>query len=1376
MNAIQPWYTTSLLILFTLPYLYASDIHIVVDWKTGKYNSSCLSEADKYPCASLDFAFSNLSDCHGHSVSITIHSGNNYTFNLNSTVTGALFQNCVAVSIIGSGEDNTVVNCGENAGLFFQGIQSVTITGISFNECGSIRNSTSVDVSSSTTKNTTILLSAALYFIYCKDVTISNVTVMNSNSTGVVMYNTYGNLVVEGSLFESNRNQSIKSLLSNGGFYAEFVFCDPGIVKDNCTQKKNFNANYLFRSNNFSNNHATDRSESTLFYLPVGANYYSFGRGGGLSIVFKGNTHNNSVIIDDCDFHDNSASWGGGVLVEFEDTSKFNKVIIKNTNFTNNSVIIDTEHRKRIGDYGTSGGGVRVGFVLLTRNYSESVQYNSMLFDNCVFDNNSAYWGGGFGLYMPSEENVINATNSLHFNACTWKNNQAYLGSAVDLDYWRTEMSGPKMPVYFTSCSFVDNRNDKYFKHGILKNFNSPGTGALYTNGLPVIFEEYVEFIGNENSALAVFDTTAIFFEHCLSNFSYNSAWTGGAIALLGAAQMRIHPNTTFLFHNNKAKLKGGAIFALQPSRHNLLSGGNCFLQYSDQFVSSPNNWITNFTFESNCAPIGSSIFTTTLLPCAWGASFGNLTLSLSKVLNWHQFNYTPNDVHQIATDVSVIHVMNNEVKAIPGKYTILPINTTDDRGNRIERSLWLMSQGDNVNLTWSLTASSTINVYGNRSQNTTIQLTTDSIRVVSAELSVKLDECPPGYYFNSSNSSCQCSFLAHGRELDGILCDNNDYVASIKRGYWAGYYLSKNHSHTYDDNLITGQCPQHYCSNSTQKEIIFLPNACNISALNEILCHPFNRNGTLCGRCIEGYAVAINSPYYDCIDCSNIHGLSKHGWVTLILTEYIPSTILFCVLLFFDINLHAGTISSIVLYFQIFDSLNIYSDDDVDQPNNSDGLLTGIGFVYNIWNLDFFGRLLHPYCINNKFNTMDILLFKYISGFYPFILFLIFAVLTNLVYINFCGWERITICLRQIRNYCTRFKIIVTRKGSTVSGLATCWTLVITKLALISGLILSREVLRGSSVSNLTVKVAWLDGSMPLYKGDHIPYVVVAILVLVLFVLIPVVGLLSYPLVPQIMGIIQERSFVDLRQYRIYQFISGQLERPFLHLKPLIDCFQGSCRARCEFYAGLLYCYRLSIIFVYSFTIRETIFFYSAAISLVFVIITALVHPYKKPRDNIVTILCVSNIVFINLISIYHLYHSETLQNDRDIQVLLWLQLILVLLPFVFFVLYMIWKSWKKLKAYWKQEPLYSRVPVSDELDVFPARMLENSLQFDPSRNDNVGAASPLIGSAAASPLIGSAAGSGHKSTTQSSSGQGQNSNSGSGGQTILGNTSDPQ
>ena len=441
------------------------------------------------------------------------------------------------------------------------------------------------------------------------NVQIVNVIVQNTNSTGVVMYNTYGNLSVEGSSFIGNSDQN-NSLPSNGGFHIEFVYCDPGKVDENCIQKNNFNAIYTFKSNNLFYNNALNKISSTLFYLPYKSNYYSFGHGGGLSIVFKGNAFNNTVIIDNCAFFGNRASWGGGLLVEFEDFSKNNKMIINNTNFSENLVIADAEN-----GYGTAGGGVRVGFVIFDQ---KSVEFNSIVFENCLFSWNKALWGGGFGLYMPSEPNVINATNSLSFRNCAWTANKALLGSAVDLDYWHIFSAGAKMQVKFSACKFHDNENSETIKIELTllnawQEFNSFGTGALYANGIPIIFEESVDFINNSGSALAIYDTIASFSNNCNASFINNSAWVGGAIALLGASQMWINPHTVFLFQDNTAELRGGAIYALQTSRHDLLSGGNCFLHYTDTFVPSPNEWETKFTFENNHAPTGKSIFATTV-------------------------------------------------------------------------------------------------------------------------------------------------------------------------------------------------------------------------------------------------------------------------------------------------------------------------------------------------------------------------------------------------------------------------------------------------------------------------------------------------------------------------------------------------------------------------------------------------------------------------------------------------------------------------------------------------------------------------------------------------------------------------------------------
>ena len=1285
--------------LTTLCYIHTISI-TVLDNKDekGVDNYSCLH--GKIHCWTLNFVFSHLSDCHNNPIRVSVLDGN-YNFTLNSTVTGNLFKNCPAISITGVSADNTNIMCGIDAGFAFQNIAEVIIANITFTNCGSIRNSTSVNITNPT--NTTLPLSAALYFVYCRDVQIVNVTVQNSNSTGVVMYNTYGELLVEGSTFIGNCYQSTcNSLPSNGGFYVEFVYCDPGKVDDSCIQQKNSNARHNFKSNKFLYNNALNKTGDSLFYLPYKTNYYSFGRGGGLSIVFKGNAFNNCVHIDNCVFYGNSASWGGGLLVEFEDFSKNNTMIINNSRFSENWVIADTKN-----GYGTSGGGVRVGFVIFKQH---SVEFNLLVFENCLFTRNRALWGGGFGMYMPSEPNVTSATNLLWFKNCSWTANIALLGSAVDLDYWRIYMTGAKMQVKFSACKFHENENSENIRLNSSNSnsgeFNSFGTGALYANGMPIVFEEYVEFINNSGSALAIYDTIASFSHSCNAVFTNNSAWMGGAVILLGASQMWINANTIFLFKNNRAELRGGAIYALQTSRHDLLSGGNCFLHYNDIFASSLNKWNTSFTFKNNYAPTGTSIFATTLLSCAWGASFGDLNFTLSNVLNWTQFSYNPSDTNTIATEVSRINTSAAAANIIPGKQTPLPITTVDDKGNNISRSLWLVSNTARVQVSSQITDSSAINLQGMPNSEASIQIVTDSSRVISAKLNVKLLECPPGYYFDSGEyNTCQCFYLNSTQQLDGILfCDSETYTAIIKSDYWAGYYLSPNNPIPNESNLVTGQCPRHYCNINEQD--IFLPDTNNNTELNELFCSPVNRNGTLCGMCSDGYSVAINSIFFDCVNCS--HWLSQHGWLIYILTEYVPSTLLFCIVLFFDVNLHSGTISSIVLYFQIFDVLNIYANRDMDLPSHSGYIYKGVNFFCNLWNLEFFGYFLPSYCIHKNLNTMDILLIKYFSAFYLFIVFLLVITLNKLVYVKCCHLDKAARC---IRDGCIRCKLKIVRKGSTVNGLATLWTLVFTKLTVLSGLILSQETLVGSEHSNLKIRIVWLSGTFPYGGESHLPYMIPAVIILFSLVIIPAVSLFSYPLVPQIMGVIQERSGINFNQYRVYRITSSALQKPFIALKPLIDCFQGSCKTRFEFYAGLLFIYRILIVLVFSFTADADLNFYITGISLLLIVITAIFQPYKKHQDNVATVLCIFDISFC------YLYYTEA-QNNRNLQLWLWLQLIMVLLPVAYFVVFMVRRSWLMLKACWNQEPLYTEVTQNESNDHESTTAMEDSLQFDTDEN----------------------------------------------------------
>ena len=65
------------------------------------------------------------------------------------------------------------------------------------------------------------------------------------------------------------------------------------------------------------------------------------------------------------------------------------------------------------------------------------------------------------------------------------------------------------------------------------------------------------------------------------------------------------------------------------------------------------------------------------------------------------------------------------------------------------------------------------------------------------------------------------------------------------------------------------GRCPYiaHYNTTLDDCDLyIQLPD--NVSLLNEFMCGPLNREGRLCGRCKDGYGIALYSYTLECSKC----------------------------------------------------------------------------------------------------------------------------------------------------------------------------------------------------------------------------------------------------------------------------------------------------------------------------------------------------------------------------------------------------------------------------------------------------------------------------------------------------------------------------
>ena len=173
------------------------------------------------------------------------------------------------------------------------------------------------------------------------------------------------------------------------------------------------------------------------------------------------------------------------------------------------------------------------------------------------------------------------------------------------------------------------------------------------------------------------------------------------------------------------------------------------------------------------------------------------------------------------------------------------------------------------------------------------------------------------------------------------------------------------------------GACPYiaHYSTTSFEGiPRIQMPS--NVFLLNEFMCGPLNREGTLCGKCKDGYGIALYSYTLECSKCWG-HG---YGWVLYWALELFPITVMYFLVVIFHIRATSSPLSALVFLSQIVVyttklnvPLHMYIENEV----------TGFPYVVaqvllilcGIWSLDFFRPVIPPFCVSSNIKTVHALL-----------------------------------------------------------------------------------------------------------------------------------------------------------------------------------------------------------------------------------------------------------------------------------------------------------------------------------------------------------------------------------------------------------------
>ena len=462
------------------------------------------------------------------------------------------------------------------------------------------------------------------------------------------------------------------------------------------------------------------------------------------------------------------------------------------------------------------------------------------------------------------------------------------------------------------------------------------------------------------------------------------------------------------------------------------------------------------------------------------------------------------------------------------------------------------------------------------------------------------------------------------------------------------------------EDVVFIGTCP--FVNQKGAVDIVYVKPPQNVSELNQFLCGELNRTGVLCSQCQEGLGTAIISYSMQCLHCMS----SGLGWTLYVFLATFPTTILFLFLLMFQVRLTSGPLNAYIFACQlIVSTINLSFTFESTSAFIHAFQLT-FGTICGVWNLDFFPYLIPPFCASDQISSLHVVALEYTVAFYPLLLTIIAYICVQL-HARDC---RVMVCLWRV--FCKCFSSCRRRWGrqwdpvaSLVHTFAAFLLLSYSKILFVSLQLLGYTQLYVPTGGVLDPpRRVYHDPSLEWFGNKHLPFALLAIFVLCIFVLFPALVLLLYPT-------------------KLFQKCLGCCGRRWLALHAFADVFQGcykngtSGTRDCRYFAGLYLVLRIVLLLaVYGGSVFGT---YDEMVSIVCLVIATLLFllfcPYKdKFWLNIWDSAVFSLIAFALFCNMYARYIAPV-----PFQILG----VLATVPLIYFIVYVTYKLLTWTKAY---------------------------------------------------------------------------------------------
>ena len=454
--------------------------------------------------------------------------------------------------------------------------------------------------------------------------------------------------------------------------------------------------------------------------------------------------------------------------------------------------------------------------------------------------------------------------------------------------------------------------------------------------------------------------------------------------------------------------------------------------------------------------------------------------------------------------------------------------------------------------------------------------------------LTCSLGSCPPGLLCKDDLCECPDQYPAM------ITCDN------------VGLSVLVENCVTFDETnetVIIGLCIFKYNDNFTLYST-------SLAKENNI-CESYNRTGALCGRCLPDHYPLAYSFNMTCIPCPH----ARWNWFRYVLAAYLPLTLFYLFILFFKINITNHLFSVIYLCQLILLPVMIQKLYIVisSYDNYFIWIVKMIFSFYGIWNLDFFRPFYSDLCLG--IDVLPTLALDYVIAVYPLLLMIITYLLINLHDKNYRIMYFLFRPLRLISHLGKKMDI----KTSLIDAFSTFFFLSNGKFLNVSFALLcpvKQYYLHGNSY-NHTFGLYYA-ADIEYFGNEHLPYGILAIAVLFVFVILPTTILALYSF-----GFFQK--FLNLFPVRWY-----------ILLHTFMDSFQGYYKdgtepgtRDCRWFSSLFFIVRVSL-----FVANTLLHFLGCMIVYVIVLLfhTALLvmfQPYKHAVSHLNT----TSILFLLLI-----------------------------------------------------------------------------------------------------------------------------------------------